>query len=322
MQNKLIAYALLPLLLGLGCSKKAQELTLETKPAEVPGKTNICIGYYITDGRNPSFKLSDIPSDVDKVIVFGLKYWSLQDTSKLKAGTGMMTSFKSYQDLHDQIRILQQRGIKVLQNVDDDKNWQTSSPGGFSSATAFADSLKSILIDRWGFDGISLDIEHNGTKPNPIPPFPGYEATGYTSWYSSSMAATPEFLDVIRAFTKYFGTTAPNQKELHIASGINVYAWDKIMENFGENFNYVQLQSYDRKLEDIKRMMKYLTSTNKIPANKVVFGAYAEGNRGLKNDIEIAKWNPDEGKKGGMMIYTYNSNIVYADSVKRSVKGL
>jgi hypothetical protein len=81
-------------------------------------------------------------------------------------------------------------------------------------------------------DGISLDVEHTGAKPNPIPTFPGYAATGYNGWYSGSMAATPAFLNVISELTKYFGTTAPNNKQLQIASGIDVYAWNKIMENF------------------------------------------------------------------------------------------
>ncbi len=35
--------------------------------------------------------------------------------------------------------------------------------------------------------------------------------------------------------------------------------------------------------------MSYLMATNKIPINKIVFGAYAEDNLSLKQDIEISK---------------------------------
>lgn len=328
MKKILIAPLLVSLLAGMtACSKKTDELAVDNslakkaKATAVAASPGVCIGYFITDGRNPTFKLKDIPDGVDMVILFGLKYWSLQDTTKLKAGTGMMANFKSYKDLAAQVKLLQQRGIKVLQNVDDDANWQTTKPGGFASASAFADTLKSVLIDRWKLDGISLDVEHSGIKPNPIPPFPGYSKTGYYSWYSSSMAATPEFLNVIRAFTKYFGTTAPNNQQLQIASGINVYAWDKIMENFRDNFNYVQLQSYNQDVATAQLMMNYATGTNKIPASKMVFGAYAEGGSNQTKDVQVAKWVPTQGPKGGMMVYTYNSNVNYANAVKNAVKG-
>lgn len=326
MKKKLV-HTLLAVALGFGAMAQhpntvnsTPQKTLVNKAASSNVKTNICIAYYITDGRNPSFKLKDIPDGVDMVILFGIKYWTLQDTTKLKAGTGMMGNFSSYKDLSKQIRSLQKKGIKVLQNIDDEASWQSSKPGGFASAKAYAEAIKSIVIDQWKLDGISLDIEHEGKRPNPIPKFPGYAATGYRGWYMPSMDATPEYLEVIRELTKYFGTTVPNNKQLQIASGINVFAWDKIMENFGNNFNYVQLQSYDVKVNDAKLMMEYATETNKIPASKMVFGAYAEGGKSKEGDVEVAKWVPAQGPKGGMMIYTYNSNTDYANAVKNALK--
>ncbi|WP_143305694.1 endo-beta-N-acetylglucosaminidase F3 [Chitinophaga vietnamensis] len=309
------------LLLGLAACQK----TLTTpQTAEAPKKANtemvgsqVCIAYYITDGRNPGFKLKNMPDSVDMVILFGLKYWSLQDTTQLAAGTGMMGSFTSYQDLYAQIRQLQARGIKVLQNIDDDASWQTNNPGGFASASAFADTLKSLLIDRLQLDGISLDVEHSGTAPNPVPKFPGYNATGYYGWYGG-MAANAQYLAVIGAFTKYFG--AGTTKQLQIASGIDIYAWNPILSNYGSKFNYVSLQSYNRDTSSLRLSMNYVVNTNKIPANRVVFGAYAEGGTNLNNDIVTAKWIPVQGKKGGMMIYTYNSNVPYAEAVKRATK--
>lgn len=282
----------------------------------------VVIAYYITDGRNPSFKLKDIPDSVDMVILFGLKYWDLQDTTKLKAGTGMMGSFSSYKDLYAQIKLLQARGIKVLQNIDDDVSWQGNTPGGFASANAFSDTLKSLLIDRLQLNGISLDVEHSGAKPNPIPPFPPYDSIGYNGWYSASMAANTQFLNVIKAFTNYFGTTAPGNQQLQIASGLDIYAWNNIVNNYGKNFNYLQLQSYNRDTSATRRMMYYVTRRNNIEPSKMVFGAYAEGGTSLQKDTTTAKWIPVEGRKGGMMIYTYNSNTAYAEAVKRATKSV
>jgi hypothetical protein len=86
------------------------------------------------------------------------------------------------------------------------------------------------------------------------------------------------------------------------------------------NFNYIQLQSYGANVSRTQLMMNYATGTNKIPASKMVFGAYAEGGTNQANDVEVAKWTPTQGAKGGMMIYTYNSNVSYANAVKDAVK--
>lgn len=293
----------------------------QTKKKQPDRSNQVCIAYFITDGRNPEFKLRDIPEGVDMVILFGLKYYNLLDTTKLSAGTGMMQGFESYQDLFEQIRSLQKRGILVLQNIDDQASWQTEKPDGFSSAIAFADTLKSLLIDKLHLNGISLDVEHKGKQPDLLPPFPGYDETGYKRWYTGSMEANTSYLNVIKSLTKYFGTKAsiPGQ-QLQIASGLDVLAWNKIVENYGRCFNYFQLQSYDRDTAVTQRMMNYIVSGNHLPPAKMVFGAYIEGGKSLASDIQVAKWIPKQGSKGGMMIYTYNSDTSAANAVKKAVK--
>nr|WP_295871898.1 endo-beta-N-acetylglucosaminidase F3 [uncultured Chitinophaga sp.] len=301
------------------CQKPYTELPAPDKPGiGINDGSQVCIAYFITDGRNPNFKLKDMPDSVDMVVLFGLKYWSLLDTTKLKAGSDMMSSFTSYQDLYSQIKQLQARGIKVIQNIDDDANWQTNNPGGFASANAFADTLKALLIDRMKLDGISLDVEHSGARPNPIPPFPGFEITGYDSWYYPSMAANAQFLAVIGALARHFGVGTG--KQLQIASGINVFAWDPIMKNYGSKFDYVGLQTYNRDTSSLRNAMKYLVDSNKIAPNRVVFGSWAENGTNQANDEITARWTPVQGKKGGMFIYTYNSNLPYAEAVKRALK--
>lgn len=313
------------LLLSLfACKKPNNDLT---QPEKVPQQaatelvpSQVCIAYYITDGRNPGFKLKDMPDSVDMVVLFGLKYWSLRDTTQLPAGTGMMANFSSYQDLYTQIRQLQARGIKVLQNIDDEQSWQTNTPGGFASANAFGDTLKALLIDRMKLDGISLDVEHSGAKPSSIPPFPGYNITGYYNWYSASMAANTQYLAVIGSLARYFGVGTTQQ--LQIASGVDVYAWGPIMKNYGGKFNYVGLQTYNADTNRLRITMKYLVDSNKIAANRVLFGSYAEGGTSQSKDVVTAKWIPVQGKKGGMFIYTYNSNLSYAEALKRALKSI
>lgn len=317
------AGALLLLILA-ACQKLSgdltQTVTLQNKPHTEMAGSQVCIAYYITDGRNPGFKLKDMPDSVDMVVLFGLKYWSLRDTTQLAAGTGMMANFTSYQDLYAQIKQLQARGIKVIQNIDDEQSWQTNTPGGFASANAFGDTLKALLIDRMQLDGISLDVEHSGAKPSPIPPFPGYSITGYYNWYSASMAANTQYLAVIGSLTRYFGVGTTQQ--LQIASGVDVYAWGPVMKNYGNKFNYVGLQTYNADTNRLRITMKYLVDSNKVAANKIVFGSYAEGNTNQRKDVVTAKWIPVQGKKGGMFIYTYNSNLPYAEAVKRALKSI
>ncbi|TDS08894.1 endo-beta-N-acetylglucosaminidase F3 [Sphingobacterium paludis] len=304
-KSQIIATAIVFLSIFYGC--KSEVIQLQEANTAVINNEQKFIAYYITDGRNPDFKLKDIPDGVDMVILFGVKYWQYQDTLKYPAGTGMMSSYKSYGAYFDDIKTLQKRGIKVLQNVDDDASWQDAKPDGYATPEIWANNLKTLLLDKHKLDGISLDIEHSGRRPNPVPPFPKYEEIGYRGWYSSAMDANPEFMSCVAALTKYFGLKAPGNKQLHTASGLDIYSWNKIAEQFGDAFNYFQIQSYDRTLEQCQLMMNYVTSVNKIPASKIVFGSYIEGGRSLKEDLKIAEWTPTQGKKGGMMVYTYNS---------------
>ncbi|HVI45709.1 MAG TPA: endo-beta-N-acetylglucosaminidase F3 [Chitinophaga sp.] len=310
------------------CKKEVQEGIQEipaNKAAVATSRTpssgaRQCIAYFITDGRNPGFKLRNIPDSVDIVILFGIKYYHYLDTIANPAGQGMMGTYSSYAEYYSDIKALQKRGILVLQNIDDSKSWQDGKPDGYASPAAWAQKLKTLLLDSMKLNGISLDVEHSGAAPSPIPRFPGYQKTGYYGWYSASMAATPNFLSCVGELTKYFGMKAANNTQLHIASGIDVYSWDPIAANYRDAFNYFQLQTYNGwDTTRAQLAMNYLTGTNLIPASKVVFGAYAEGGTGLSNAVAIAKWIPKQGAKGGMMIYTYNSNIAYAEAVKRAL---
>ena len=280
------------------------------------------IAYYITDGRNPTFKLKDIPDGVDMVVLFGVKYWQYLDTLKYPAGTGMMASYNSYGAYFNDIKSLQQRGIAVLQNVDDAASWQDAKPDGYASPEAWATVLKQTLIDKYNLDGISLDIEHSGKRPNPIPPFPKFADIGYYGWYSGSMDANPNFLSCIGALTKYFGPKANNNKQLHTATGLDVYSWNKIAAKYADAIDYFQVQSYDRKVVDCQLMMNYAVGTNKIPASKMVFGSYAEGGKSQAEDINLAKWKPTQGQKGGIMVYTFNANVPYASAVLQALRSM
>lgn len=67
-------------------------------------------------------------------------------------------------------------------------------------------------------------------------------------------------------------------------------------------------------------MMNYATGTNNIPANKLIFGSYAEGGSNLTVDLNLAQWTPTQGAKGGVMVYTYNSNTSYAGGVLAALR--
>ncbi|KIO76111.1 endo-beta-N-acetylglucosaminidase [Pedobacter lusitanus] len=307
---------LLPALIYSSCKKQESGAGTDTGTAKTEAAVKQkFIAYYITDGRNPTFKLRDMPDGVDMVVLFGVKYWQYLDTLKYPAGTGMMASYKSYGEYFSDVKALQQRGIKVLQNVDDAASWQDAKPDGYATPEIWATTLKQTLIDKYHLDGISLDIEHSGKRPNPIPPFPKFSEIGYNGWYSGSMDANPNFLSCIGALTKYFGPKAANNTQLHTATGLDVYSWNKIAEKYVDAIDYFQVQSYDRKITDCQLMMNYATGTNKIPASKMVFGSYAEGGKSQTEDVKLAKWVPTQGQKGGIMVYTFNANVTYAKAV-------
>ncbi|MBB5619257.1 hypothetical protein HDE69_000293 [Pedobacter cryoconitis] len=318
----LLMCLLLPALVYTSCKKLESAAGGGSSGTVTPGAITKqkFIAYYITDGRNPAFKLRDLPDGVDMVVLFGVKYWQYLDTLKYPAGTGMMGNYKSYGAYFSDVKALQQRGIKVLQNVDDAASWQDAKPDGYATPELWATALKQTLIDKYHLDGISLDIEHPGKKPNPIPPFPKFSEIGYNGWYSGSMDANPNFLSCIGALTKYFGPKANNNTQLHTATGLDVYSWNKIAEKYVDAIDYFQVQSYDRKVTDCQLMMNYAVGTNKIPASKMVFGSYAEGGKSQAEDAKLAKWKPTQGQKGGMMVYTYNANTAYAKVILDSLR--
>ncbi|NOW97631.1 endo-beta-N-acetylglucosaminidase F3 [Mucilaginibacter sp. SG564] len=278
------------------------------------------IAYFVTDGRNPTYKLTDIPDGVDIVVLFVVKLPNYIDTIKYPASGGYIGAYKSYGSFYSDIKKLQARGIKVIQNIDDESSWQTTKPAGYASASAYALKMKQVLLDQLHLDGITLDVEHSGIKPSPIPPFPKYSEIGYYGWYSASMAANANYINCIKEMTKYFGTTAGN--ELEIASGLDCYAWNNIASNFVNNFTYFGVQSYDGDSTRTQLMNNYATGTNKIPSGKMVYGHNAETPSSQSDAISIAKWTPTQGQKGGVFVYAFNSDPNgYGAAVLAAVKG-
>ena len=320
----LFLLCLLVLAFAPSCKKDSQAQTPvnNTVKRAVTNSTTTqkLIAYFVTDGRNPTYKLTDIPDGVDIVVLFVVKLPNYIDTVKYPASGGYIGAYKSYGSFYSDIKKLQARGIKVIQNIDDESSWQTTKPAGYASASAYALKMKQVLLDQLHLDGITLDVEHSGTKPSPIPPFPKYSEIGYNGWYSASMAANANYINCIKEMTKYFGTTAGN--ELEIASGLDCYAWNNIASNFVNNFTYFGVQSYDGNSTRTQLMNNYATGTNKIPSAKMVYGHNAETPSSQSDAVDIAKWTPTQGQKGGVFVYAFNSDPTgYGAAVLAAVKG-
>jgi hypothetical protein len=112
-------------------------------------------------------------------------------------------------------------------------------------------------------------------------------------WYYASVDANPQFMNCVGSLTKYFGNWGITKTELHVASGLDVFSWNKIAEKYGEAFtNYFQLQSYGADAARAQLMMNYATNVNKIPASKMIFGVHLEGSKGPGLSIKLAKRKP------------------------------
>jgi hypothetical protein len=266
------------------------------------------VAYYVTDGRNPTYKLTDIPKGVDIVVLFVIKWPAYLDTLNNPPSGATIGAYPSYGAFFKDIKTLQARGIKVVQNIDDEDTWQTTTPAGYATAAAFALKMKQELLDTLKLDGISLDIEHSGAPPDPIPPFPPYDSIGYYGWYSYSMEANQNFLNCIGAMTKYFGTTAPNTPLLMSATGLDCYSWNAIASRFVNNFNYFGVQAYGRDSTTDQLMNNYATGTNKIPSSKMMYGVNGEDVTTLGQDTGVAKWVPTQGQKGAVFVYSFNGS--------------
>ena len=156
---------------------------IQRSESDNPASANNKVAYYVFDSGGPDhYSLTSFTDEANIVVIFEGTLWELADSVHYSTGWMRNINYHYYSEVIRDIKILQNRGVKVLMNVDDAASWSTSTPfttydGTELNYQQFAEFIKICAIDSMHLDGISLDIEHRATGnsfekgfPYPAPP--------------------------------------------------------------------------------------------------------------------------------------------------------
>lgn len=224
-------------------------------------------GYFITPPSSEQ-KLNDIPTYVDYVI---LAFAGPTKDSTIE--TSFLCSRYSSQLIKTWIKILQNKGIKVLMSLLDtpETHWDNID------LSIFANSVKEIVIDEWGCDGLDIDAE-SGMNPN-----------NYVNKFVELATKLRKVIgdDLILTYTCYMGT--------------NTYDGD-ILKQIKDKINWIQLMAY---FNSFNSMINLYNDYKTIMNDNICIGVKAgEPDMTPINEVKkLCKWN---SKKKGIMLWTYN----------------
>ena len=216
-------------------------------------------GYF-----DSNITLDQIPNYFDYVI---LAFSGPTNHSTLT--TEFLCSKYSEQQIIKWIKLLQSKNIKVLMSIIDSPtvHWdEINIPN-------FANSVKEIVINKWGCDGIDIDAE-SGMANN---------------YVSNFILLATEFRrilgDKILTYTCYTGTQGPD---------------GAILNHIHELIDWIQIMAYFDNYNDIIALYNdYHTIVNNI-----AIGVKAGKECTILSEVEkLCKWNQN---KKGIMLWTIN----------------
>lgn len=276
-------------------------IPLQKLYASVPAANNNKVAYYVFDSGGPDhYPLTSFSDEANIVVIFEGTLWELADSVHYHTSWMRNVNYHSYKEIIRDIRILQNRGVKVLMNVDDAASWSTSTPfttfeGTKLNYQQFAQFIKTCAIDSLHLDGISLDIEHKAVANN---------------YYKS----------LLKEIGKYFGPmSVNNDNQMYIAAMYNGYYGLPGYE-IGRSSEIMQYLNFlmDMAYFDSDYENRYSQWADSIGSSKVMIGVLNDY-FDLDFALEVAKWQPSSGSKAGIMVYAANNLKSYTDSVFKSL---
>lgn len=305
-----VTLALSSLLIMNSCSKieeeypaqDSQEIQLNLK--SIPENPNNKVAYYAFDatptGGQEKLPLTTFTDNANIVVMFEGTVWEIADSVNYGSSSAYILTinggpYKYYGEIIRDMKILQSRGIKVLWNVDDAYSWNTATPfttydGQALNATQFAEFVRTMVVDKLGLDGISLDVEHMG-----------------------STAANAYFIELVKAFGAHFGPRSSNPDNTIYTAAI--YSGGEAGYAIGQSpdvasyMNFVMDMGYFQ--DNTTRFYRW---ADYIGAGKTMIGVSNQYNS-LSNATTAAAWEPTNGTKAGIMVFAANVNKPYTDAI-------
>lgn len=178
------------------------------------------------------------------------------------------------------VRIQQNKGVKVLASIMSKPDSKTTW-NAIANPARFAADVYDLVANIWGLDGIDIDPEMGGDIPNET------------------------FIEVVWELSKYFGPRSKTGKTMSYAT-YQYYADEQLLKQCNALFNYVALMGH---IWDPETMIsQFELYAGLVGSKKLLFGVQPGNDRStsLNEAIQLSKWQPDNGLKGGMMLFNIN----------------
>ncbi|SHN25811.1 glycosyl hydrolase family 18 protein [Chitinophaga sp. CF418] len=290
----------------VSCQKESEQqpqpetpdVTVEALP------THFKVAYYAFDATPNQLPLTQFANEANVVVLFEGTAWEMADSVHYgSSGSYILNvnpNYHSYKSIRDHVRVLQQRGVKVLMNVDDAPSWNTTTPfttynGQGLNYQQFASFVKACIIDSLHFDGIALDVEHLG-----------------------STAANTNFTNLVKQFGSYFGPLSSNSTSTVYTAAI--YSGAQAGYAIGQSPSVAQYLNF---VEDMGYSQNNTTRFNRwansIGANKTMIGVSRQYNS-VSSAITAADWLPASGSKAGIMVFAGNVDSSYTNRIFRALR--
>lgn len=292
--------------IGVSCKKEA------AKPTQTPDTRTVTtealpahfkVAYYAFDATPNQLPLTEFAREANVVVLFEGTAWEIADSAHYGSPGAYILNvnpnYQSYKQIKDHVKILQQRGVKVLMNVDDAPSWNTTTPfttynGQGLTYQQFATFVKTCIIDSLHFDGIALDVEHLG-----------------------STAANTNFTNLVKQFGAYFGPLSANSTTTVYTAAI--YSGAQAGYAIGQSTTVAQYLNF---VEDMGYSQNNTTRFNRwanyIGSSKTMIGVSKQMNS-LTNALTASAWLPASGNKAGIMVFAGNVDSAYTNKVFRAL---
>lgn len=249
------------------------------------------IAYWL-GYANQKMTIEELPDGIDVINLFLINL----DPDKTLQNLFLTSNGMSWEDILAGVRIQQRRGVRVLASIVSAVHpkicWNT-----IADPNTFAANVYDLVVNTWGLDGIDIDPEMGGDVPNDT------------------------FIKVIRALSKYFGPKSSTGKTMSYIT-YQYYSDEQLLKQCNAFFDYVALAGY---LWDMETMInQFELYAGLVSSKKLLFGIQPglHQSTSLMEAIQLSQWQPDNGLKGGMMLFNINidKEFSYTNQLITSLK--
>lgn len=223
-------------------------------------------GYF---NRTTAIPLDQIPPYVDIIsLAFGCP---MEDTLTLK----FLCSQYTEDEVLAMVKTLQAKGQKVIMSLIDTPttNWNQIN------LVTFAQSVKNLVIDEWGLDGIDIDAESS----------------------MSDEDYAPAFIELVTEIRKAIGPDKILTYTCYTGSDDDA----KIIGATKQYIDGISLMAYFLDEPDMDALFN--TYAQWFDPSRITIGVQA-GVTPLNEVADLTKWKPNNMTKGGMMLWTLSED--------------